>query len=169
MELENDIVRDYLLLILLTGLRRNEAAKLEKTHIDLKSKILVIGDPKNRQTHRLPLTHYLYDLLKHRIESSPNEYVFPGTGKEGYLIEPRKQMTKIIEKTEIQFTFHDLRRTFITIAESLDIPAYALKRLLNHKTTSDVTAGYIVMDVERLRKPMNKISTYIFKCINRKT
>lgn len=165
MELENDIVRDYLLLILLTGLRRNEAAKLEKTHIDLKSKILVIGDPKNRQTHRLPLTNYLYDLLKHRIDSSPNEYVFPGNGKEGYLIEPRKQMAKIIEKTGIQFTVHDLRRTFITIAESLDIPAYALKRLLNHKTTSDVTAGYIVMDVERLRKPMNKISAYIFKCI----
>lgn len=115
--------------------------------------------------HRLPLTDYLFNLLKHRIVSSPNHYVFPGNGKEGYLIEPRKQMAKIIEKTGIQFTVHDLRRTFITIAESLDIPAYALKRLLNHKTTSDVTAGYIVMDVERLRKPMSKISAYIFKCI----
>ncbi len=28
---------------------------------------------------------------------------------------------------------HDLRRTFITIAESLDISAYAVKRLANHK------------------------------------
>jgi hypothetical protein len=61
---------------------------------------------------------------------------------------------------------HDLRRTFITIAEGLDIPAYALKRLLNHKMTQDVTAGYIVMDVERLRKPMQLISEHILKLTN---
>ena len=57
------------------------------------------------------------------------------------------------------------RRTFITIAESLDIPAYALKRLLNHKMTNDVTAGYIVADVERLRKPMQLITDFILKCM----
>lgn len=56
-----------------------------------------------------------------------------------------------------------LRRTFITIAESLDIPVYALKRLLNHKMTQDVTAGYIIMDVERLRKPMQQITDCLLK------
>ncbi len=60
---------------------------------------------------------------------------------------------------------HDLRRTFITIAESLDIPAYALKKLLNHKMTNDVTAGYIVADVERLRIPMQKITDYLKKVV----
>jgi len=38
-------------------------------------------------------------------------------------------MAKVIETTGIQFTVHDLRRTFITIAESLDIAAYALNLL----------------------------------------
>jgi hypothetical protein len=32
---------------------------------------------------------------------------------------------------------------------------------MNH----DVTAGYIVMDVERLRKPMQKITDYLLKCM----
>jgi integrase len=58
-------------------------------------------------------------------------------------------------------TFHDLRRTFITIAESLDIPSYALKKLLNHRDPNDVTAGYIVIDAERLRKPMEDICSFI--------
>ncbi|HEG4427483.1 TPA: integrase [Legionella pneumophila] len=58
-----------------------------------------------------------------------------------------------------------MRRTFITIAESLDIPAYALKRLMNHKMSNDVTAGYIIVDVERLRKPMQLITDYILKCM----
>ena len=57
----------------------------------------------------------------------------------------------------IKFTLHDLRRTFITIAESLDISAYALKRLLNHRDPNDVTANYIITDVERLRRPMQRI------------
>ena len=64
---------------------------------------------------------------------------------------------------------HDLRRTFITIAESLDIPAYALKRLLNHKTANDVTAGYIITDVERLRRPMQQITDHILSLVSRET
>lgn len=51
------------------------------------------------------------------------------------------------------------------IAESLDIPAYALKRLLNHKMNNDVTAGYIVADVERLRKPMQIITDHLLRCM----
>ena len=74
-------------------------------------------------------------------------------------------MAHVINATGIHFTVHDLRRTFITIAESLDIPAYALKRLMNHKMSNDVTAGYIVADVERLRKPMQLITDYILKCM----
>jgi integrase len=94
-----------------------------------------------------------------------NDYVFPGTGAAGHIVEPRKQMAKVTMYSDIHFTVHDLRRTFITIAESLDIPAYALKRLLNHKMANDVTAGYIVADVERLRKPMQLITDYILKCM----
>ena len=51
----------------------------------------------------------------------------------------------------------------ISIAEGLDLPAYALKRLLNHKMNNDVTAGYIMRDVERLRKPMQRIADFLFE------
>lgn len=111
---------------------------------------------------------YLLELLKARKQSSASDYVFPGTGVGGYIVEPRKQMAKVIEATGIQFTVHDLRRTFITTAESLDIPAYALKRLLNHKMTNDVTSGYIITDVERLRTPMQKITDYLSECMGLK-
>ena len=71
-----------------------------------------------------------------------------------------------VTETGITFTLHDLRRTFITVAESLDIPAYALKRLLNHKMSNDVTAGYIITDVERLRIPMQRITDYMLRTAN---
>jgi hypothetical protein len=52
------------------------------------------------------------------------------------------------------------RRVFLTTAEKLEIPHYALKKLANHVSSSDVTAGYIVVDVERLRGYMSKISDH---------
>ena len=58
----------------------------------------------------------------------------------------------------IEFTQHDLRRTFITVAESLDISYAALKRLLNHSDGSDVTGGYLQITTDRLRDPMERIS-----------
>ena len=141
-----------------------EAMTLRWENIDLKAKTLTIFDTKNYEQHVLPLSDFLYDLLTKRHQHAYSEFVFPGSGKFAYIIKPRKTMTKIIEQSGIQFTLHDLRRTFITIAESLDVPAYALKRLLKHKMNFDVTAGYIISDVERLRKPMQKVTDYLLKC-----
>lgn len=157
---KSSILRDYFLLLLFTGLRRQEAIELTWDRVDLKAKTITITDTKNHHTHVLPLSDFLLDLFKNRLAESgaDSRFVFPGDGKTGYNVEPRKVMKKIIAQSSVSFTLHDLRRTFITVAESLDIPAYALKRLLNHKMTQDVTAGYIVMDVERLRLPMQKIT-----------
>lgn len=164
-QLENGTLRDYLLLIILTGLRRQEAATLRWDQVDLKAKTLTVLDTKNHESHTLPLSNYLYELLSSRSQKRSNEYVFPGTGAAGHIIEPRKQMANVTKFSGIHFTVHDLRRTFITIAEGLDISAYALKRLMNHKMSGDITAGYIVTDVERLRKPMQQITDYFLKCM----
>lgn len=164
----NETMHDYLLLVLFTGLRRNEAAQLKWSDIDLKAKTLTIPDTKNNQPHTLPLSNYLSDLLVLRQQRAASEYVFPGNGKGGHIVEPRKQTAKVIEDSGVTFTIHDLRRTFITMAESLDISAYAVKRLINHKMTNDVTAGYIISDVERLRKPMQAITDNLLKLMNLK-
>ena len=116
----------------------------------------------------MPLSDYLFELFTRRHQHATSEYVFPSTGKGGYVVEPRKQTAKVIEDSGVMFTIHDLRRTFITLAESLDISAYAVKRLINHKMTNDVTAGYIISDVERLRKPMQMITDTLLRCMTTK-
>ncbi len=160
-----EVVRDFLLLLLFTGLRKSEAIQLTWNRVDLKNRLITIKDTKNHADHVLPLTDFLYDMLQRRHAEAVTPYVFPNEMATGCLVEPKKQMKRVIDASGVEFTLHDLRRTFITIAESLDIPAYALKKLLNHKMTNDVTAGYIVADVERLRVPMQKITDYILKCV----
>ena len=82
-----------------------------------------------------------------------------------HLIESKRQLLKIKENSGVDFTIHDLRRTFLTIAESIDIGPFTLKRLVNHKTAdnNDVTAGYIVVDIERLNKATQRITDHILK------
>jgi integrase len=155
--------RDYFLLILFTGLRRMEAASLPWKDIDFKARTFTVQDTKNREIHTLPMSDFLYELFLRRKQVKTSEFVFPAPSKTGHIMEPRKAMLKVAELSGVTFTVHDLRRTFATTAESLDLPAYALKRLLNHKMTHDVTAGYIMRDVERLRKPMQRITDYLIK------
>lgn len=166
--INREAVKDYLLLLIFTGLRREEGLALQWADIDLKAKTLTIPDPKNRQPHTLPLSTFLYDLLKRRHKNNleNNPFVFPGRGVKGYMDDPNKLMKTVVEQSGVTFTPHDLRRTFITVAESLDISAYALKRLANHKMNNDVTAGYIIGDVERLRAPMQRITDFYLAALD---
>ena len=156
-----EICRDLFLFILFTGLRRREATNLMWSNIDFKDHSLTIEDTKNHETHSLPLTPFLLEVLERR--KSDSLYIFQGTTHDKPLNDTKKQLDKVRKISGVYFNLHDLRRTFITIAESLDINTYALKQLLNHKDQRDVTGGYIITDMERLREPMNKITDFILE------
>lgn len=157
-------VADWLLVTILTGLRRGEGLALKWEDVDLANRALTVRDTKNGADHTLPLSDYLLALLSARRKADPEAiHVFESYGDGGHLKDPRKPLERIAKESGVTFTPHDLRRTFITVAESLDIPAYALKRLLNHKMSNDVTASYIITDVERLRKPMQLVTDFILR------
>jgi len=58
---------------------------------------------------------------------------------------------------------HDLRRTFITIADGLDLSSFIIKRLVNHAIDEDITGGYISFDIERPRRAMQQIEEAIIE------
>ncbi len=150
--------RDYFLLLLFTGMRKTEAASLRWQDVDLKLKTITLLDTKNREQHTLLMSDFVYELIMQRMQHKSSEFIFPANSKTGYIYEPKKAVRKVVELSSVSFTLHDLRRTFATTAESLDLPAY-----VNHKMNNDVTSGYIVHDVERLRKPMQQICDFFLK------
>lgn len=157
--LSNKTHRDFLLLAVFTGLRFNEAASLRWCDVDLVAGTLKVEDTKNHETHMLPLSTYLKAMLQKRFDTRTcQKQVFPGPGRHGYLADPRDAVSRVADLSGVDFTVHDLRRTFETIAESCDIAHYTLKRLLNHKMSGDVTSGYIIVDAERLRGAMQSIT-----------
>lgn len=164
---DRETIRDFLLLMLFTGLRLGEARDLRWKDIDLEAGTLTISDPKNHEEHVLPLSDYLILFFRHRREETGcSEWIFPAARKQGVapVMEFRKTIKSVCEMSGVEFTPHDLRRSFMTFTK--DLPAkygpYFSKRLANHKI-NDVTADYIQIDLEDLRKCMQDITNYILR------
>ena len=166
--LRNEDFRDYLTLLLLTGVRRSEGFQLKWSDIDLRNKTFIIQDTKNHNPLSLPMGSFLYKMFKERKRTSKSEWVFPGTGRTKHMVDPKGALKEIKETTGIKFSFHDLRRLFITTTDSLDISTYAMKALVNHSLNGDVTGGYIVSDPQRLKEPMQRIETHLLKLCQHK-
>lgn len=155
----NETARMLLLFALFTGARRGEACRLKTEDVDLVNNTFTLRDTKNRRDVTLPMSDYLASLMKEWLTNSDNKWVFPGN--DGPFLYPNKAIKAVAEKS-VPFTMHDLRRTFLTIAESVDLSTLTIKRLVNHKTAeADVTSGYIIRDVDRMRIATNKITTKI--------
>lgn len=167
LDLDNATVRDYFLLLLFTGLRRQEAARLQCQDIDRGNRLLVVRDPKNGEDHTLPLSGYLYEMLEPRCQGKrPTDYIFPGRVPGSYLLYPNRQQAQVRNRCGTAFLLHDLRRTFMTVADSLEIPVHVIKWLANHRS-NDVTLSYIVPSVERLRPPMEAITKELLRLAGR--
>lgn len=163
MALPNPVHRDYLLFLLFTGLRRREAAGLRWADVDLSEKLIRIPATRTKAGRKLdlPMSDVVFDMLVARRSLGNARYVFPSSSASGHVEEPRFALRQITVATGIHVSPHDLRRTFITIAESTDISPLALKALVNHSLGSDVTSGYVIMNVERLREPAQRVADRI--------
>jgi integrase len=160
--LQSAVQRDYILTLLFTGMRRKETATLRWSDVDFAAKIIRIPgtSTKSGAALDLPMTDFLHSLLVQRRAASRGEYVF--SGRDGsHVGDCRGAFEEIRKATGICVSAHDLRRTFVTVAESCDVSVYALKGLINHSTGKSITSGYIVMSAERLRDPPQKVADKI--------
>lgn len=92
--------QDYFLLVVLTGMRRTEAASLRFDDVDLIAKTFTLRDTKNRDNHTLAMSDFIYGLFLRRRAASRRDFVFPADSQSGHVVEPRKAMLKV-EKLSI--------------------------------------------------------------------
>ena len=162
LQINNQKVKNYIFLLLYTGLRANEALRLQWEDIDFKNDSITVMNTKNGTNFStympLKLKSYLLNLKEHTGYSN---YVFPGITADGVMAIPRWPFDQVTLKTGIKFSSHDLRRTFATIAEASLLPETIIKRLLNHATDNTVTGGYIRTEENTLKKAIDRIALSI--------
>ncbi|KFX69060.1 hypothetical protein TMS3_0116405 [Pseudomonas taeanensis MS-3] len=146
-----------LVFIALTGCRRGEALRLQATDIDWQAKTVTFPDTKNGTTHRLPLCRRLYALLVAHCGLRPG-LVFRVTKRS---IDAAAE--RVSNEIKFKWTLHDLRRTFVTVAQRVLRDLATVKRLVNHSTGGDVTMKhYLRLSVEDLRAPLQQVEEAIY-------
>ena len=175
---------DYLLLTVLLGARKEETASLcwkeylsveevkTTSYVDIDNKIIRFYDTKNRNDHELPICDAVKRILEDRrdivqeAETRPErlKWVFPARSKRskvGHYSDSKSLREYLcVEADIVKLGMHDLRRTFGRVAEELT--SYAVvKRLLNHRNTTDPTERYAEPDQERVFEALQRIELHM--------
>ena len=162
LELDNEKAKVYLLLLIHTGLRDQDVRYLTWKDINFKSDSFIARDTKNHTDFTAYIAPQIKPYLRNlQTVTGKNKFVFPGETKDGVMGIPRKPITQVCKQSGVEFSSHDLKRTFLTIGEATMIPFSLLKALANHKTNNDVTGGYINPETKTLKSATFKIAEYI--------
>ena len=158
----NPVAAAYLQTLLLTGARPGEVLGLRWKDINTKWKGLTIRD-KVEGERVIPLTPYVWHLLT--VLPRRNEYVFSSpTAKGGALSIPRSHHVCACKVAGLKgLTLHDLRRSFKSLTEWLEILAGVVAQLMGHKPSATAEKHYTVRPLDLLRVHHERIEAWILQ------
>lgn len=148
-------------LLLLTGARLNEVLSAETAWIDLSRRVIALPDSKTGEK-LLFLSDAAIDVLKEQMSlSGGDKFLFPGPGKDGWMVNLRKPWAKICDRAGlVGVRLHDLRHTAASVAVGQGASLPIIGRLLGH-TQPQTTQRYAHVDVDPALIAANAIGQII--------
>lgn len=134
--------QDLFMLAILVGARKKTLLKMKFEEIDFDNHRWRLPEVKNKnnEVNVFMLTDAALNILERRKQSNsqlktPSEFVFPGSGKHGHMVDPRKAFNRIKESIEANdLTIHDLRRTLGSYMTITGASLPIIGKALNHKS-----------------------------------
>jgi integrase len=128
-------------LLILTGARKNEIARMERSWVRENQMVIPKEVSKNGREHIIPLTVYSRSLILAESATAINtnsSYLFAARGNSNNFFNGwSKSKVALDRKLNIDpWTIHDLRRTFATNTARLGVRLEVTERLLNHVSGS---------------------------------
>jgi integrase len=129
---ESESALDALVLLLLTGARRDEVREMQWNQVQLDAASVLLEDSKTGQK-RLVLGKDAIELLKRRRESANSAFVFPGSDPAKPFRNLRRVWLRILKRASVEDArIHDLRHAFATTAIAAGAPLRLVGELLGH-------------------------------------
>ena len=131
----NEVARNYLWMLLLTGARKTNVLAMRWDEIDFELQIWRIPDTKNGEPINIPLTSLAVQLLSSIKHES--EWVFPSaTSSTGHLQHPKKAWKRILNQAGIEnLRIHDIRRTLGSYQAITGASLHIIGKSLGHKSS----------------------------------
>lgn len=128
----------FVRLLLLTGQRKSEVAKLRWEYLDLEKQLWTqpSSTNKSKRVHLVPLNDDAVAILK-RLPRLHPEIVFPARGNDQNSISGfSKWMSKLSRVSHTKdWTLHDIRRTVTTGMAIIKVDPHVADLILNHRST----------------------------------
>ena len=147
---ENQVAAKAIMLLLLTGARRNEITHACWEHVNLKSSTLFVPLSKSGRSRYVFLDAAAIDVLKSVPRLPGNPYVFPSplTGRPcASLHFPWHRIRTEAGLADVRL--HDLRHTFASVLVNKGKRLYTVQRLLGH-ANARATQRYAHLDQQSL-------------------
>lgn len=162
--LPNRTIAAYLQVLLLTGGRREELARLKWADVDSVWNSLVIRD-KVEGTRMIPLTPYVASLLRALPHRKGNPWVFSSaTAEGGRLMEPTKAHNAALTAAGLpHITLHGLRRSFRTLSGWLAMPVGVVAQIMGHKPSAIVEKHYEDRPLDMLAEHHTRLEAWILE------
>lgn len=151
-------------LALSTGARHGELVNLHWKDVDLKRKVIVLHDTKNKERRVLPLTTHALRLMEERYSAatSKSELVFPSPFDPSRPWYSRSAWQAALDRANIQdFRFHDLRHSAASYLAMNGASLAEIAEVLGHKTLSMVKR-YAHLSEAHTAKVVQRMNEKIF-------
>jgi integrase len=159
----NETLRDYFLLALFTGARRANVEAMRWEEINWHSDTWRIPDTKSGEAVTLALPPQAMVILKKRLAETKSQWVFPGDGKTGHLVEPKTGWKRILTRANIKnLRIHDLRRTLGSWQAAQGTSLQIIGKSLGHKSLQ-ATQVYAHLNLDPVRASVNNATDALFK------
>jgi len=159
-DLEDDYLRDVILILIYTGCRKGNAVAMHWSELDLDAGLWKIPASKfkMKRPHTVPLVSTVVDILRTRAENYGTDgYVFPADGPCGYRQNFHQAgWPELLTEAGIEdFRPHDIRHTTATWCLEAGATEEAIAALLGHKRAG-ITARYARVRIESARVAAEK-------------
>ena len=161
-QLQNNVVSAYLQTLLLTGARPGEVIAMKWADINTLWGGLTVRDKVDGE-RVIPLTPYVAELLAGLPKR--NEWVFSSpTAKGGSISVPRAHHVSACKVAGVEgLTLHDLRRSFKSLTEWLEVPVGVVAQIQGHKPSATAEKHYTVRPLDLLRIHHERIEAWILE------
>lgn len=161
---KNKTVHDYFWILLLTGARRTNAARMRWADVDLEKGEWCIPESKNGESIIVPLVDKAIDILKSRERMC--DWVFPSALDKRKPLNPTAGWNRILKRSELKdLRIHDIRRTFGSYQAISGASLHIIGKSLGHKS-SQATQVYARLNLDPIRASVEKATATMFSVMN---
>lgn len=164
----NEAFKNYVLLSLFIGQRRQNMLSMRWSNVDLNLGFVLFPDSKNGDPQRIPLISQALEILQDMRTRATDDWVFSSRAgsKSGHVEDFHRPWYALLKRANIEdLRFHDLRRTFGSYQAITGASLHIVGKALGDKTSA-ATQVYARLTMDPVRDSIQRAADKMLEFVD---